>query len=217
MPGGGRGDPTDDAPEASGSDLERTIETYRSLVVRYHRTLDLMSDRGLAALESKVRDARAYAAAVRRWSGVGCVVDVGSGAGLPGVVVAAANGERHVLWVERRRRRATFLRMVAATCGLERVRVVDADVRSVERVALPAPLATVTAQAVASVVDVYAWTRHLHGERVVLVARRGPAWSDEVAVLAERIGTEPQVLATEALERGGTLVVLSVAGGYPCR
>ena len=203
--------------EVAGDDVGRTIEVYRGLLLRYHRTLDLMSERGLDGLDGKLADARAYAAAVQAWAGSGSVIDVGSGAGLPGLVVAAADRERHVLWVERRRRRATFLTMVAAACGLERVRVVADDVRVLEREALPAPLAAVTAQAVAAFADVYGWTRHLHGERVVMVARRGATWAEEVAVLAERIGAEPRVLATETLERGGTLVVLSAPGGSSCR
>jgi len=197
--------------------VEAAIETYRAMLQRYHRTLDLMSDRGLEALDDMIDDARAYARAVSTWAGPGCVVDVGSGAGLPGVVVAASLPERSVVWVERRRRRATFLGMVAAACGLVRVDVVGGDVRAHPAEALPGPLAAVTAQAVAPWSDLYAWTSHLHGERVVFVARRGAAWAEEVASLARAIGAEPHVLATERLGRGGTLVVLSVPGGCPCR
>ena len=201
----------------AGQELEAVVERYRGLLLRYHRTLDLMSDRGLEGVDEKLDDARAYARAIARWAGPGCVVDVGSGAGLPGVVVAASAPERSVVWVERRRRRATFLGMVAAACGLERVQVIAGDVRSLARGSLPDPLAAVTAQAVAGWTDLYAWTRHLHGDRVALVARRGAAWAEEVAALARAIGAEPQVLASEGLGRGGTLVVLSVPGGRPCR
>ena len=217
MPQRSEGEPGEARSGAGSHHVEQVIDTYRGLLARYHRTLDLMSDRGFGELDGKLEDARAYGVAVRTWAGSGCVVDVGSGAGLPGVVVAAVARERYVLWVERRRRRATFLTMVAAACGLDHVRVVGDDVRVVAREALPAPLGAVTAQAVAGLADVYAWTRHLHGDQVVMVARRGAAWADEVAALAERIGAEPRVLATEVLGRGGTLVVLSVPGGCPCR
>ncbi len=196
---------------------EAAIATYRGLLLRYHRTLDLMSDRGLDGLDGKLDDAWAYARAVAAWAGPGCVVDVGSGAGLPGVVVAAALPDRAVVWVERRKRRATFLGLVAAACGLAQVEVVTGDVRMLASEALPGPLVAITAQAVAGWTDLYAWTRHLHRERVLLVARRGPAWSEEVAALGHAIGADAQVLASEGLGRGGTLVVLSVPGGRPCR
>jgi len=213
---GGDGDGGTVQPEEDAA-VTAAIETYRGLLKRYHRTLDLMSERGLEALDEKLDDARAYARAVVTWAGPGCVVDVGSGAGLPGVVLAAALPERAVVWVERRRRRATFLRMVAAACGLGRVAVMAGDVRTLTREALPGPVAAVTAQAVAGWDDLYTWTRHLHAERVVFVVRRGPLWAEEVASFGQAIGAEPQVLASERLGRGGTLVVLSVPGGCPCR
>jgi 16S rRNA (guanine527-N7)-methyltransferase len=206
---------------ASGGDeaarIAASIGAYRALLHRYHRTLDLMSDAGLAGLDAKLDDARAYARAVATWAEPGCVLDVGSGAGLPGVVVAAELPERSMVWAERRRRRATFLGMVAASCGLANVSVVEGDVRRLSLDGLPAPLAAVTAQAVAGWSELYAWTRHLHGDRVVLIARRGEGWAGEAAVFAESIGGAARVLATEPLGRGGTLVVLRVGGGSACR
>ncbi|MFN2382578.1 MAG: RsmG family class I SAM-dependent methyltransferase, partial [Guyparkeria sp.] len=74
------------------------------------------------------------------------MLDLGSGAGLPGVVVAARVAPREVWWVERRRRRATFLTQVAAHARLSSVRVVVDDVRRITRP--PDGVATVTAQAV---------------------------------------------------------------------
>ena len=122
-----------------------------------------------------------------------------------------------MVWVERRKRRATFLGLVAAACGLAQVEVVTGDVRMLASEALPGPLVAITAQAVAGWTDLYAWTRHLHAERVVFVVRRGPLWTEEVAAFGDAIGAEPHVLASERLGRGGTLVVLSVPGGCPCR
>ena len=203
--------------EAGRPSAAAAVAAYRVLLERYHHTLDLMSERGLADLDAKLADAWAYAAAIERWAGPGTVVDVGSGAGLPGVVVAAAAPQRPVVWAERRRRRSTFLGMVAAGCGLANVTVVAADVRALRAEQLAQPLAAVTAQAVASWPALYAMTRHLHGATVVLVGRRGEHWTTEVASLAESIAAKPTVLAAEALGRGGTLVVLSVPGGRPCR
>jgi 16S rRNA (guanine527-N7)-methyltransferase len=193
------------------------IDCYRRLLERYHRTLDLMSDRGLDELDAKLDDAWAYAAALERWSGPGTTIDVGTGAGLPGAVLAAAAPSRRFVWVERRRRRATFLTMLAAECRFPNVEVFAADVRVLDAGRLRQPLAAVTAQAVGGWTGLYAWTRHLHADRVVFIGRRGPAWEDEVAALAQSISAQPAVLAAEVLGRGGTLVVLSAPGGCPCR
>jgi 16S rRNA (guanine527-N7)-methyltransferase len=198
---------------AEGDDV---VATYVEMVRRYHRTLDLMSDRGLADIDRLVADAEAYARAVRRVAPQGVIVDVGTGAGLPAVVVAARVPGCRMLWVERRQRRATFLRMVAAQCALARVAVHAADVRAVTSDDLPGPLAAVTAQAVAGWAELYGWTRHLHGEAVTLVARRGGDWEAEVRAFAERLQAEVEVGGAAPLGGGGTLVVLLCRGGLPC-
>lgn len=51
------------------------------------------------------------------------VVDLGSGAGLPGVPLAIVMPEVEVLLVESRRRRASFLREVRRTLGLRRLEI----------------------------------------------------------------------------------------------
>jgi len=193
------------------------VQCYRGLIAEYHRTLDLMSDRGLAALDSMLEDAAAYAAAALRWSEGGVVVDLGSGAGLPGVVVARVCHEQPVLWVERRRRRATFLEIVRSRCGLKNVTVVADDVAQVAAGRLPGRLAVVTAQAVAGWSAMYGLTAHLHGTSVVLVARRGEAWAEEVATFAEHLAAAVDVVEHVPLGRGGTLVVLRAPGGRLCR
>jgi len=74
----------------------------------------------------------------------GLWIDLGSGPGLPGLVVAILS-ERPMLLVESRRRRCDFLRAVAAELELGHVEVVEAPL---ERVA-KRPAATISARAFA--------------------------------------------------------------------
>lgn len=202
---------------ASSTAEDEPLVCYRGMVERYHRTLDLMSDRGLAELDEKLADAEAYARCVAEHAPTAAVLDVGSGVGLPGVVVATRMAPRRVVLVERRRRRVAFLRMVAARCGVGNVVVVGDDVRMVVPESIGGPVGAITAQAVAGLPDLYRLTRHLHDEQVVLVARRGPSWADEVSALTDGLGCAVEVVTAEALGRGGTLVVLVAAGGRVCR
>jgi 16S rRNA (guanine527-N7)-methyltransferase len=195
---------------------DAAIATYRELLARYRTTLDLMSPRGFANLETLLEDAEAYARAVRELVGAGVVVDVGSGAGLPAAVIAARCPERPMMWVERRRKRATFLEMVVANCGFGAVQVVAADVRSLLPSAISGPAAGVTGQAVAGSSTLYHWTRALHATEIVIVVRRGGAWQGDVASLAEAVQAEVSVLRAETLTSGGTLVAVRVAGGLAC-
>jgi 16S rRNA (guanine527-N7)-methyltransferase len=207
---------SESVPGAPATDAEALVR-FRQLVERYHRALDLMSDRGLAAFDAKLVDAEAYGSAVATHVPAGPVVDVGSGVGLPGVVLAVRNRDRTVVMVERRRRRAAFLQLVVGQCGLGNAVVVGDDVRRVGLEVTGGPVVAVTAQAVAGWRDLYRLTAHLHAAEVVLVARRGGTWAEEVASFAEALGAEVQVVEAEALRRGGTLVVLSAPGGRPCR
>jgi len=193
-----------------------------ALLERYHRTLDLLSPAGYADIERHLAEAERYAVAVGELAAeAGPVLDLGSGAGLPGVVVAARLAPREIWWVERRRRRATFLTQVAAQARLASVRVIGDDVRRLPRP--PGGVAAVTAQAVGTLREVAGLTRRLWGPRVLLVSRKGPDWRTEVAELedwwrddwnaAEDGWAKPRVLRAEPLGTRGTLVAVELRGG----
>jgi 16S rRNA G527 N7-methylase RsmG len=76
------------------------------------RTLGLL---GPATIERHVQHGRAFVAAIERHEGMAApvVVDLGSGGGVPGLVVAAALPAADVHLAERRSTRADFLRRVA--------------------------------------------------------------------------------------------------------
>jgi 16S rRNA (guanine527-N7)-methyltransferase len=212
---------------------DAAIGIYRDQLERYRETLNLLSPAGFAQLDRLLEEGERYAAliaALTNWGVAdaegGTILDVGSGAGLPGVVIAARLAPRPVWLVERRSKRATFLRGVAAGAGLQGVRVFSQDVRRLEPP--PGGLAVITAQAVASLRDIAAWTVHLWGPEVLMLSRKGPDWADEVTALrgwwlaegpGRRLGAPevseaaPRVVATEPLNTRGTLVAIRMAGG----
>jgi 16S rRNA (guanine527-N7)-methyltransferase len=215
----------------SPTGFQDAIRAYRQHLERYRGTLDLLSPTGFAQLDRWIEESERYAAMIQDHApGTGAVVDVGSGAGLPGVVVAAALAPRPVWLVERRRKRAAFLQGALAAARLTDARVIHDDVRRV-----PKPeggIEVVMAQAVATMVSIAAWTEHLWGPRVVLVGRKGPDWPSELSDLvdwwgrrslapraegaepdANGVRSSPRVLGLEALGSHGTLVAVEVLGG----
>jgi 16S rRNA (guanine527-N7)-methyltransferase len=76
--------------------------------------------------------------------GEGLWIDLGSGPGLPGLVVSILSG-RPMLLVESRKRRCEFLRMVAGELGLGHVEVAEAPLERVET----RPAGTISARAFA--------------------------------------------------------------------
>lgn len=204
--------------EGGGPGDRDPLQVYRTMLARYRGTLDLLSPAAYEDLDRLLAEADRYAAAVAELAGdEGPVLDLGTGAGLPGVVVAARLDPRAVWWIERRRRRAAFLSQVAARAGLGAVRVFDRDVRYVERPA--GGVAAVTAQAVGELASIAELTRHLWGPRVVLVSRKGPDWRAEVERLdawgsrAQAPWVRARVLREEPLGTRGTLVAVEVRGG----
>jgi 16S rRNA (guanine527-N7)-methyltransferase len=107
------------------------------------------------------------------------VADVGSGAGLPGIVLAVARPDLTVTLIESLARRAAFLTEAVATLGLERVSVVRA--RAEECVG-KLPLAdVVTARAVAPLDRLAGWCLPLTAIGGRLLAVKGASAAAELA------------------------------------
>lgn len=191
------------------------LGTYRTLLERYHRTLDLMSSTAIADWDRHLAGALDVAAGMRDLP-PGDLLDLGSGAGLPGVVVAIALPKRRVHLVERRRRRGAFLELVAGSLDAARITVHIADVRDLDRVSLsPAGVVGVAAQAVAPFADVYRLTRHLHAPGVRFASRKGDGWDEEIDLLEACLETTIEAEARPTEPRG-TLVAFDVPGGRAC-
>jgi 16S rRNA (guanine527-N7)-methyltransferase len=125
----------------------------------------------------------------------GRVVDVGSGAGLPGIVLACARPDLEVVLVEPMERRSTWLTEVAERIGLANVEVVQ---RRAEEMHGRLTAEVVTARAVAPMDRLMAWCFPLVGPHGALVAMKGSRAHDEVAAAAaviERLGGgTPEIL-----------------------
>ncbi len=143
-----------------------------------------MSAKAVVGLEPHLLGSLAYADLIRDHAPTPLrILDVGAGVGLPGVPLALAFPDAPVWLVERRQRRAAFLRIVTSQLGLDNVTVEANDVQNIAVNTEVAPITCVTAQAVGRLKSVYCLTRHLHGDTVSLVSRKSDVWQDEVAEL----------------------------------
>jgi len=149
----------------------------------------------------------------------GLIVDVGSGAGLPGVVIAAMRPDAEVVLLEPMERRTDWLSEVIAELDLSNARVVRG--RAEEQVGtLQADV--VTARAVAALAKLYPWTMPLLRVGGELVALKGGRAGEEVAegadVLARygggavRIETAPTL---DGLEPTTVVVASKESAGKP--
>ncbi len=107
----------------------------------------------------------------------GTVADVGSGAGLPGVVLAIARPDLRLTLIEPLLRRTTYLQEIAAELGLTNVTVVrgKADVlHGQDRFDI------VTSRAVAPLERLLTWSMPLVAPTGALVALKGSAITQEI-------------------------------------
>jgi 16S rRNA (guanine527-N7)-methyltransferase len=118
-------------------------------------------------------------------AGEASVVDVGSGAGLPGLVLAIARPDVRVTLVEPLLRRTRFLSEVVASLGLDD----QVEVRRgrAEEMVGADRFAVVTARAVAPLERLLGWCMPLVAPDGVLLAMKGSGAADEVAGAAARL------------------------------
>ncbi|MGD9959870.1 16S rRNA (guanine(527)-N(7))-methyltransferase RsmG [Nocardioides sp.] len=123
------------------------------------------------------------------------VCDIGSGAGLPGLVLAIARPDLSVTLVEPLLRRTTFLDEVVADLGLAQVEVVRARA---EQLHGSRTFDVVTSRAVAPLDRLLEWSMPLVSPEGCLLALKGSSVADEVrehaAVLRRLHCSEPEIL-----------------------
>jgi len=114
----------------------------------------------------------------------GLVGDVGSGAGLPGLVLAIARPDARFVLIEPMERRVDWLRSEVERLGLENVEVLRARA---EEARLDRPLDQVTARAVSALAKLVPITAPLLRSGGEMVFMKGARVADEVADAAKAL------------------------------
>jgi 16S rRNA (guanine527-N7)-methyltransferase len=112
----------------------------------------------------------------------GVVGDIGSGAGLPGLVLAIARPDVQFVLIEPMERRVDWLTSEASSLGLENVRVLRARA---EETKLDWPLDQVTARAVSSLSTLIPITAPLVKAGGQMIFMKGARVEDEMAAAAK--------------------------------
>jgi 16S rRNA (guanine527-N7)-methyltransferase len=127
------------------------------------------------------------------------VADVGSGGGVPGIVLAIVRPKLDFTLVESVGKKADFLAHVTETLGLANVEVVNGRA---ERLA-NRQFEVVTTRAVASLEKLLTWCRPLVRRGGTLLAMKGPKLSQELDEAAEVIKRQRATITTRPYELGG--------------
>ena len=154
---------------------------YLSLIQKWNKVYNLTALREPAGmLTHHLLDSLAVVAPLRRQtSGQGArLLDVGAGAGLPGVVIAICCPELVVTCVDTVAKKAAFIQQVAAELKLANLRGLHARVES-----LSEPYDVISSRAFASLTDFTAWSAGALAPDGVWLAMKGKRPIDEIAAL----------------------------------
>jgi len=147
----------------------------------------------------------------------GELVDIGSGAGLPGIVLALLRPSLHVVLLEPLLRRSVFLEECVRELGLENVTVIRARAEDKAAAGIMADVAT--ARAVAPLEKLVGWAAGLLRPGGELIAIKGQSAAEELAA-ARPVLARLGVRSAGVLQAGhgrvvsATTIVRVVMGGH---
>ncbi len=182
---------------------------YLDLLAKWNKTYNLTAIRDpLQAVSLHLLDSLAVLRELP--DHVGCLADVGSGGGLPGIPIAIAEPGRRVTLNDANEKKGAFLRQAVIELGLRNTQV---HVGRAEEWRPAERFAVVLSRGFASLVDFLAACRHLAAPEGVLAAMKGAYPQAELAqVPADFDCSEVRRLKVPLLDAERHLVLCRFAG-----
>lgn len=136
-------------------------------------------------------------------------IDVGTGPGLPGIVLAIALPDTQFILLDSLGKRVRFLTQVKHELGLSNVTPVQSRVEDYQA---PVKLDGVLSRAFASIQDMVQWCEHLIDDSGKFIALKGQYPDEELASLPENIKFEENIiLEVPGLDAQRHLIILNKA------
>ena len=169
-------------------DLELSAEEQERLLIHWQLVKETSRSFNLTAVlddeeaaEKHYRDCLAARDFLRGLPEQALTLDLGSGAGFPGLVLAAVFPDRRFFLLDATAKKCDFLVDAAASLGLANVEVVSGRAEELARGPLRESFALVTARAVAALRELVELALPLLEVGGALLALKGAGWAEEVA------------------------------------
>ena len=149
------------------------IKKYKQILQKWNKTHNLTGVQNEKELDSFILDAiypLLFIKTPKR------LLDIGSGAGFPGLILAMALPSTEVVLCEPLAKRASFLHFVASTLALKNVKVVRKRVEELEDEVFD----LITSRAVTNTTTLLEISKHLRDERTKLLFYKGQKVFEEV-------------------------------------
>ncbi len=113
------------------------------------------------------------------------LLDIGTGAGFPGLVCKTALPDLKVTLVEPRQKRVSFLRHIVRILGLQDVTVLDCRIEDGARLPSSSSFTHITGRAVSDIKTFMAMVERFSPGEARVICMKGPKWQVEAADMAE--------------------------------
>ena len=156
---------------------------YSEIAVAWNKVVNLT---GASTVRQYITDHIVDCLAVVPFLNNGSLIDIGSGAGLPGVVLAIAAPERHVILIEPRRKRARFLNHIKMQLNMEMIDVVCERVENYES---SSPVRYIISRAFGTLSEFVVKSAHLMDLQTEMVAMKAEVVDHELLEAEEILGS----------------------------
>lgn len=155
------------------------IEQYLQLLLKWNKAYNLTAIRDLDSMRTKhIADSLAVAPYLHG----DVILDVGTGAGLPGIPLAIINPEKQFILLDSNGKKVRFLRQAIHDLGLKNVQAAQARV---EEYQANQPISSIISRAFASICDMLSTTAHLANQDTQFLAMKGIVHQEELAQLPQ--------------------------------
>ena len=160
------------------SDQYNQLMSYLDLLIKWNGVYNLTSVRNpIDMVRQHLLDSLSAAFAFQHATNV---LDVGSGGGLPGIVLAIVFPSAKISLIDTVNKKTAFLRQVKAELGLSNVTV---HTGRVEQLQVPEPFDVITSRAFSELANFVNWAGHLLAKGGKMIALKGQLPEHEIAVL----------------------------------
>lgn len=156
------------------------LQEYAAMIRKWNPTINLVAPSTIDQIESRhISDSRQLVEHAYKASGTW--LDLGSGGGLPGLVVAILRPDLMVTLLESDQRKCTFLRSVKRDVGLQNITVINKRIEA----STPLQADNISARALAPLPLLMSYVHRHLSESGTAWLMKGRSWQSEVSEAEE--------------------------------
>jgi len=186
-----------------------TLEKYVALLVKWNKAINLVGKSTEVEIwQRHIADSLQLSPLIPPH--VKTVADFGSGAGLPGLVLAIAHPAIHFTMVEQDQRKAAFIQEAIGLLELSNARVMNADIACVS-----ARFDLITARALAPLTDLFAMAYPRMEEGASCLFPKGRNFANEVAEAQKKWDFTHTLTQSKTEDKASIILITKLSASNP--